>query len=143
MASDAPSADEATRINSAAGYDDAMITVCEPYRLFAIEASDALRPRLRLLGDEPGIVITSDITPYRERKVRVLNGAHTIAVSVALLCGLDTVRAAIDDERVGAFIRRVMFDEIVPSISVPGGEQFAAAVLGSAWLSTFSASIRN
>ena len=74
-------------------------------------------------------MITSDIAPYRERKVRVLNGGHTVLVPVALLAGLETVREACENERVGRFLRRVMFDEIVPSLSVPCGEEFARETL--------------
>jgi len=125
----APAAGDVEGLAAAHGYDDAMLTVCEPYRLFAIQAGDAVRPRLRFASADAGIIVASDIAPYRERKVRVLNGAHTSSVSVALLAGLDTVRSALADERVGRFMRHVVFEEIVPSLSVPEGEAFAAAVL--------------
>jgi len=120
--------DEAERIERLAGYRDGMITTCEPYALFAIEGDDALRARLGF-ADDARIVVTPDIRPYRERKVRVLNGGHTISVAVALLAGLETVREATEDALVGQFLRRVILDEIVPSLDVPDAESFAREVL--------------
>jgi len=120
--------DEAERIERLAGYRDGMITTCEPYALFAIEGDDALRARLGF-ADDARIVVTPDIRPYRQRKVRVLNGGHTISVAVALLAGLETVREATEDALVGQFLRRVILDEIVPSLDVPDAESFAREVL--------------
>ena len=70
-------------------------------------------------------MVAADIRPYRERKVRLLNGAHTVTVPAALLAGLETVHDAVSDERVGAFMRRALFDEIVPYLDVPDAEEFA------------------
>jgi tagaturonate reductase len=121
--------EEADRIGRLFGYRDGLITACESYALFAIQGDDHLRARLGFANADPRIIIASDIRPYRERKVRVLNGAHTISVPVALLAGLETVRDAVEDERVGRFIRRVVFDDIVPSLDAPGVEEFANEVL--------------
>jgi tagaturonate reductase len=111
------------------GYTDDLLTVAEPYRLWAIEGVDPAR--LGALADVAGVVVTDDLTPYRERKVRVLNGGHTATVPAALLCGLDTVAEAMDDETVGAFVRRVILDEIVPSLDVDRAmaEAFARDVI--------------
>ena len=124
----APSADEARRVEHVFGYRDGLLTSCEPYAFFAIEGDDALRDRLGFANDAR-IVVSPDIRPYRERKVRVLNGAHTLTVPVALLAGLETVRDAVEDERVGRFMRRAMFDEIVPGLAAPDAESFAHEVL--------------
>jgi len=110
------------------GYRDTLLTVAEPYALFAIQASEEERGLLPF-ADDPRVVITSDITPYRERKLRLLNGTHTAMVPVALLCGCETVRQAVEDAEVGAFIRRVMLDEIAPFVAAPDAEGFAHAVL--------------
>jgi len=120
--------DEAERIERDFGYRDGMITSCEAYALFAIEGDDALRARLGF-ADDPRIIVAPDIRPYRERKVRVLNGGHTISVPVALLAGLETVREATEDPIVGQFMRRAVLDEIVPSLDVPDVEPFARDVL--------------
>src|SRR4051812_15054820 len=122
-------AEEAERVSEKLGYRDGLLTACETYALFAIEGDERSRERIGFADADDRIVIASDIAPYRERKVRVLNGAHTILVPVALLAGLETVREACENERVGRFLRRVMFDEIVPSLSAPSGEEFARQTL--------------
>jgi tagaturonate reductase len=124
-----PRHEQAAELGEALGYDDAMLTISEPYRLFAIEGDAALRARLRFADADPGIIVADDIAPYRERKVRLLNGAHTSFVSLALLAGCTTVREAVEHPALGAFLRSVLFDEIVPSVSVPGAEAFAREVL--------------
>ena len=99
------------------GYTDALLTVAEPYRLWAIEGDADLAARLPLSGLD-GVVVTDDLAPYRDRKVRILNGGHTATVPTALLCGLSTVGAAMADDVVGPFIRRLIRDEIVPSLDI-------------------------
>ncbi len=125
----APSGEQARELDTTLGYEDAMLTVCEPYRLFAIQGDDALRTRLAFADADRGIIVAEDIAPYRERKVRLLNGAHTSFVSLALLAGCTTVRDAVEHPVIGAFLRIVLFDEIVPSVSVPGAAQFAGEVM--------------
>lgn len=120
--------DDAGRVERALGYRDGMITACETYALFAIEGDETLRARLGF-ADDPRIVVAPNIRPYRERKVRILNGGHTISVPVALLAGLETVRDATEDPIVGQFLRRAILDEIVPSLDVPDAESFARDVV--------------
>ena len=111
------------------GYQDDLLTACEPYRLFAIEADEATRARLDFTDANPGIIVTGDVTPYRQRKVRLLNGTHTIMVPLALLAGCETVAEAVGDELLGAFIRQVLFGELVPSLNAPEAEAFALEVM--------------
>jgi tagaturonate reductase len=125
----APAPDEGARLQQVLGYTDGMLTTCETYRLFAIEGDEALRARLRFADADPGIVVTPDIAPYRERKVRLLNGTHTAFVPTAILCGFETVREAVEDPTLGAFVRRILFDEIAPTVEAPGTEAFAREVL--------------
>ncbi|MEJ2502862.1 MAG: tagaturonate reductase [Gemmatimonadota bacterium] len=111
------------------GFRDPLLTVCEPYRLLAIQVDADARPRLaRALGG-PGVVLTDDITPFRERKVRLLNGTHTLMVPLALLCGHQAVREAMVDPDTGAFVRRLLLRELAPTLDVPGAEDFARDVL--------------
>ena len=60
--------------------------------------------------------------PYRTRKVKILNGAHTAMVPVALLAGIETVKDAVDDAVVGQFISDILFEEIMPTIDMPESE---------------------
>jgi tagaturonate reductase len=125
----APSRAEIDRFERVHGYRDGMLTSCESYALFAIEGDGELRTRLGFPGEDPRVVVAPDIRPYRERKIRLLNGGHTIVVPVALLAGLVTVRDAVRDRRVGPFLRRAMLDEIAPNLDAPGADAFASDVL--------------
>ena len=124
-----PRADDAARLAEMLGYEDALLTTCEPYRLFAIEGGDDLRDLMRWTSVDPGILVVPDIAPYRERKVRLLNGGHTTLTSAALLMGCETVREAATHPALGPFLRQVMFDEIVPTLDAEGSHAFAEAVL--------------
>ena len=127
-----PAEDEHAKEEADLGYRDALLTVAEDYALLAIEegAGDAARlPFAGIRGGDIDVVVTRDISPYRERKLRLLNGTHTAMAPVALLCGCETVREAMEDAQVGAFIRRVMLDEIAPFVAAPDAERFAHEVL--------------
>jgi tagaturonate reductase len=125
----APSAAYAAELEELLPYSDGMITVCEPYRLFAIEGDDALRRRLRFPAADEGVIVAESITPYRLRKVRLLNGAHTTFVSLAILAGCTTVREAVEHPALGGFLRFALMKEIVSSVDVPGAEAFAREVI--------------
>lgn len=122
--------DGAEAIFAALGYRDALLDVCEPFSLWVIEDRQGIRGELPLPEAGLPVVFTDDLTPYRERKVRVLNGAHTASVSAGLLCGLGIVRDCMHDADLGTFIRRVVKEEIVPFVPLPTAkaEAFAAAV---------------
>ncbi len=124
-----PAPSDAEQIAHSLGYDDAMLTLCEPYRLLAVEADARARALLPFTGDEAGIVFADDIAAYRKRKVGLLNATHTLMVPVALGCGCCTVSEALSHERVGAFVRQVMFEEIVPTLDAPDAEAFALQAL--------------
>lgn len=125
----APTSEQARELDGVLGYDDAMVTVCEPYRLFAIEAPTAVRDRLRFAEGDPGVVLTDDVAPYRERKLRLLNGTHTALVSIAILAGCTTVGEALAHPLVGPLVRTVLLEEIVPTVRVPDADAFARDVL--------------
>ena len=125
----APSAAYLAELEQVLPYRDGMITVCEPYRLFAIEGDEALEKRLRFPAADEGIIVAGSITPFRLRKVRLLNGAHTTFVSLAILAGCTTVREAVEHPVLGGFLRHALLKEIVPSVDVPGAEAFAREVM--------------
>ena len=111
----------------ALGFRDELMITAEPHRLFAIEAPIAVHSRLRFADADEGVVLTGDITPFRQRKVRILNGGHSLIAPLGLLVGCETVREAVRHELIGPYLRRVLFDEIVPSLTVPAGEGEAFA----------------
>ena len=124
-----PSPDRRNELEQLLGYRDALITICEPYRLFAIECPSDCRGALRFADADPGIILAADIEPYRERKVRLLNGAHSLLAPVALQCGAATVFEAMSDDLIGAYLRRTMYDELVAALDVPNAATFAREVV--------------
>ena len=114
------------------GYQDGLLTVSEIYRFFAIEGDrERLYEKVPFLKTDPGIVIDKDITPYRERKLRILNGGHTISVAAGFLSGLETIYDCMEDEVLSAFIQEVIQEEIVPSLAIDAtmAQEFADDVL--------------
>jgi len=85
-------------VSQALGYRDNLLTICEPYRFLAIEATDLVGHSLQFAAGDAGILLSGDIRPYRERKVRLLNGGHSIIVPLALLSGCGTVFDAVRHE---------------------------------------------
>lgn len=100
------------------GYCDELLTVCEPYRLWAIQANDDLRERLGFFKHQDGIVLTPDVEPYRIRKIRLLNGGHTLSVPVALFAGCQTVLDAMKHPTVSQYIESLLRTEIGPILPV-------------------------
>lgn len=90
--------------------DDAMLTVCEPYALWAIQEKSGAEPFLR----HPSVVWTPDVQPYFLRKVRILNGAHTALLIKAMPRGFSTVREAVNDRELGPWLERLLLEELVP-----------------------------
>jgi tagaturonate reductase len=91
---------------------DALLTVCEPYALWAIQAKPGVEPFLR----HPAVVWTDDVQSYFLRKVRILNGCHTALVIKARSRGFTTVREAANDPELAAWLERLLFEEIVPTM---------------------------
>ena len=88
-----PSPDQHERLEAQLGYRDALLTVAEPYALWAIEA-DPAELRAAFPIESASVVVAPDITFYRERKLRLLNALHTATTPLALLAGVRIVRDA-------------------------------------------------
>jgi tagaturonate reductase len=109
------------------GYTDYRVTAGEPYYFWAIEALPVVREELPLDRAGLHVVYTDDLAPYRTRKVRILNGAHTAMVPVGLLAGVTTVREVVTHGVLGRFVRRVIDAEILPTLDGPAEELRAFA----------------
>ncbi|HXL33602.1 MAG TPA: tagaturonate reductase [Gemmatimonadales bacterium] len=127
-----PARDIRAALERRLGYADALLTVTEPHSLWAIEADPAaLRAAFAIDVLPESVIIAPDIGFYQERKLRLLNGAHTATAPLALLAGVRTVREAAEHPRLGAFLRHILFQEIVPATNLPGdaGVAFAQTVI--------------
>ncbi|HEY5407253.1 MAG TPA: tagaturonate reductase [Ginsengibacter sp.] len=98
------------------GYKDDLLTVCEVYRLWAIEGDGHIKKIVSFADADEGMVIEPNIDLYRELKLRLLNGTHTLSCGIAFLAGIDTVKQAMDDAAMGKYISDLMQKEIGPSI---------------------------
>ncbi len=110
--------DEMENLQEDAGYTDEMYDTGEYYHLWVIEGEKFLPLNEAGLN----VVWTHDMTPYRTRKVRILNGAHTMTVPVAYLAGLETVGECIADETVLKYMKKGIYDEIIPTLDLPEKE---------------------
>jgi tagaturonate reductase len=123
--------EEAAALTESLGYQDALLDAGEVFHLWVIEGPPALAEEFPFHKAGLNVVWTDDLTPYRTRKVRILNGAHTAGVLAAFQAGLDTVREMVDDPLFGRFLQQAVFAEILPG--VPLAEEaktaYAEAVL--------------
>ncbi|MCF3109688.1 tagaturonate reductase [Niabella sp. CC-SYL272] len=100
------------------GYTDELMIMSEVFRLWAIEAPD---PRvaevLSFAKTDPGVVIAPDIEKFRELKLRLLNGTHTLSCALAYLCGFETVKAAMADTDFDAFVTKLSKTELARAVA--------------------------
>jgi tagaturonate reductase len=118
-------------ITAELGYEDKQVVEGEHFHLWVIEGPESLQQELPFPSIGLDVKYVKDMTPYRTRKVRILNGAHTTLVPVAYLYGLDTVRESVEHPVVGKFIKEAIFDEIIPTLDLSKEEleQFANDVI--------------
>ncbi len=109
------------------GYEDRLLAVCEPFALWVIESPKDISARLPL--DKAGlpVVFTKDQRPFRERKVRLLNGSHTATVLGAYLAGMDIVGECMADPDIRRFMEEAVYGEIAPTVPLPKAEVNAFA----------------
>lgn len=114
------------------GYEDKLMVTAEYFHLWVIEGMNDKKDLLPLDQYGYNVIFTDDIVPYKKRKVRILNGAHTMSVMAAHLCGLETVKEMMDDEIMGKYVRKGIFEEVIPTIdglSKAELEDFAGSVM--------------
>lgn len=110
--------DEINDIQAKLGYEDQLVDTGELFHLWVIEGPRELSERLPFTKVGLNVIWTDDMTPYRTRKVRILNGAHTSSVPAAFLYGLETVGEMMDHEVMGEYVRQIIYEEIIPSIDL-------------------------
>jgi len=103
---------EIEEYNQKVNYQDDLMVTSEPFFLWVIEGDSELKKRLPFDKTSLDVKIVDDMQPYRTRKVRILNGAHTAMVPVGMLHGLNTVKETVENSFVGAFVNDVIYNEI-------------------------------
>lgn len=120
--------EEAERLWSEIGWTDKLLDTAEIFHLWVIEGDFENEFPLKRAG--VNVIWTDDAAPYKKRKVRVLNGAHTSMVFPALLCGIETVGDCLKDEQISAYLKKCLFKYIVPMLGESDENiDFANAVL--------------
>ncbi|WP_268223050.1 tagaturonate reductase [Sinomicrobium oceani] len=123
--------DQLPEYESGLSYKDNLIVSAETFLLWVIEGDESLTRKIPLHKAGLDIKIVDSIQPYRTRKVRILNGAHTAMVPFSLLYGNDTVKETVDGEFTGDFVKKIVFNEIIPTLDMNEEElkEFAEQVM--------------
>ncbi len=114
------------------GYEDRTLVTAEPFGLWVIESDKDISSELPLPACGLPVIYTDNQKPYKQRKVRILNGAHTSFVPAAFQCGHDIVLTAMNDDLILNFMQKTLYDEVIPTLALPKDDlmAFAEAVTG-------------
>lgn len=116
---------EAEALCAELGYQDDLLDVAEPFGLWVIESDKDISAKLPLDKAGCNVIFTDNLKPYRDRKVRILNGAHTGTVLAGYLAGQDIVRDCMHDNTIRTYMEHLLLDEIVPTVQLPHDEVIA------------------
>jgi tagaturonate reductase len=119
--------DRAEELCAEFGYEDRLLVTAEPFLLWVIEGPQSLTETLPLAKAGLNVTVTDDMTPYRERKVFLLNAPHTTMATLARLAGVETVGDVMLDADFGPLVNTVMYEEIMPVLNLPHDELAAYA----------------
>jgi tagaturonate reductase len=119
--------DTIEQIHERIGYEDKLVVKGEIFHLWVIEAPESVAEEFPANKAGLNVLFVPSEAPYHERKVTLLNGPHTVLSPVGYLSGLDTVKECMEDEQVGAFVRKVMFGELMETLNLPKAELEAFA----------------
>ncbi|MEZ3426300.1 MAG: tagaturonate reductase [Lachnospiraceae bacterium] len=123
--------DEVESIWADLGYEDRILVTGEPFALWVIESDKDISKEFPLPDAGLPVIFTDNQKPYKQRKVRILNGAHTSFVLASYLAGNDIVLESMQDADVKSFMMKTIFDEVIPTLTLPKKEleEFANAVI--------------
>lgn len=111
--------------------NDECAVACEPYSSWIIEADEKAQKVIPFCSLDMGANFVKSVLPYRERKVKILNGVHTMSVLAGYNAGFKIVRDMVNDETFKAYIDRGLNEEILKTIDLDENElkTFANSVL--------------
>jgi tagaturonate reductase len=111
-----PSKAELEKLETTLGYTDELLTMSEVFRLWTIEGDEKVKAVLSFASVDEKLIITPDITLFKELKLRLLNGTHSYNCGLAFLSGFNITREAVTDPLFSVFAKILMHDEIAPAI---------------------------
>ena len=118
---------EIPAIQEETGYIDNNVVKGEIFHLWVLKKEPFVQKVLPADSTGLNVIFADDIKPYKQRKVKILNGSHTALVPVAYLCGIDTVGESMADPTIGKYVRDFIFDEVNPTIDLPQDQMTAFA----------------
>ena len=123
-------AEEVKKLEETNGYEDALLDVGEVFGVWYIEGPEWLSEKLPFRKAGVNVHVVPDVTPYKKRKVRILNGAHTGFVLGAYLSGQNIVRDCMHNDVIRGFMNKMLFEEVIPVLPLDKKdcEDFASAV---------------
>lgn len=121
---------EAENICNELGYQDNLIDTAECFGFWVIEGPQSIKDEFPVDVAGLPIIVVDDVTPYKQRKVRILNGAHTSFIMAAYLAGQDIVRDCMEDDVIKGFMNKTIYEEVIPTLELPKDNlmQFASDV---------------
>ncbi|MGI9549627.1 MAG: tagaturonate reductase [Aurantibacter sp.] len=111
--------DRADEILAEMGYNDGLLVAGEYYHSWVIQGDDIVQKELPFNRTDLNVEFVDDLVPYREMKVRILNGAHTSMVPVGYLAGIRFVKEALDDSAVSNFVESLLKEEVAKTLGFP------------------------
>lgn len=122
---------EAEQLNRENGFADSLLDTAESFGLWVIEGPQWLKDELPFENAGLPVIFTDDHIPYKRRKVRILNGAHTSMALAAFLYREDIVRDCMSNQTIFRFIHETIYKEIIPTLTLPEQEltSFAESVI--------------
>lgn len=128
-------ADEIDQIQKGLGLSDGAVVVGEAYGLWAIGGDTLIAEELPL--DRAGMPVRflPDVRPYREEKVRTLNGAHTAMSALGIPLGCATVLDADRDPDLSVAVRTMLDREVLPTLD---GDPAALRAFAASTLERFA-----
>ncbi|SJZ44941.1 tagaturonate reductase [Pilibacter termitis] len=123
--------EQADEVNRKLDFEDNLIVKAEPFAFMGIEGVDQTLDNAGNLAIEYilpfsklglGAIYTDNLTPYRERKVHLLNAPHTAMSMLGLPNGKETVLEMVVEEPFASKIKTLMLEEIAPKIDLPKEE---------------------
>jgi fructuronate reductase len=115
--------DDRASISARLGLEDVSPVVTEPFTQWVIEDrfSRGLRPDWSIAGAE----FVTDVAPYENMKLRLLNGSHSTLAYLGYLAGYETVSDTMKEVNYRRLAKAVM-DDAATTLKMPPGADVAA-----------------
>ncbi len=121
--------DEFSELCEKYGYIDNNMVKGEYFHLYVLKEEPFVEEKFPVHQVGLHAIYVPDVHPYKQRKVRILNGTHTTLVPVAYLAGFNEVRESLLDPTINKFILGEQKEEIVPTVTTKDAQKFADDVL--------------